>query len=72
MLSIKRKLSISIKWIFLEKRVKSQQSRRRRETRNVSKNVLFQKEVQLYFDHIALGKVEAGVERNEHTVTFNK
>ena len=27
---------------------------------NVSKNVLFQKEVQLYFDHIALGKVEAG------------
>ena len=49
-----------------------QESAIKKGNKNVSKNVLFQKEVQLYFDHIALGKVEAGVERNEHTVTFNK
>ena len=41
MCSIKRKLSISIKWIFLEKWVKSQQSRR--ETRMFLRMFYFKK-----------------------------
>ena len=49
MLSIKRKLSISIKEIFLGEM--GQESAIKKGNKNVSKNVLFQKEVQLYFDH---------------------
>lgn len=63
MLSIKRKLSISIKWIFLEKWVKSQQSRR--ETRMFLRMFYFKKRFNSILI-IALGEVEAGGERNEH------
>ena len=62
MCSIKRKLSISIKWIFLEKWVKSQQSRR--ETRMFLRMFYFKKRFSSILI-IALGEVEAGDERNE-------
>ena len=49
-----------------------QESAIKKGNKNVSKNVLFQKEVQLYFDHSTRRSGGGGAKETNNTVTFNK